>query len=252
MRHVFITGASTGLGRELAKELALRGYNLSLFARRGELLEELKAELQKMGRKVFTFAGSVTDYAAVKNAVRKAEMEIGPIDIMVANAGIGYPIYSDRFKEDMAREILEVNVLGVMHAVGAVAPLFKERRRGQIVGISSLASYVSIPGHTVYSASKAAVSSYLDGLRVEMAPYKVQVATISPGFIKTPMTENNRFKMPFLMEADAAAKIVANKMEKGSEWVHFPRPLFAGIQALRMLPRPVVKALLGRGARAVL
>lgn len=246
-KHAFITGASTGLGRELAKQFAKRGYDLTLIARRKKPLADLKKELRDAEQKILTIAADVSDWDAIQAAVAKAEVDIGTIDLLIANAGIAYPTPASRFQPERAREILEVNVLGLMHSIAAVTPGFIERKSGQIVGISSLSSYVSLPGYSVYSASKAAVSSYLEGVRVELAPYKIGVSTVCPGFIKTPMTEGSKFKMPFLMEVDEAAEFIATRIEKRVEWINLPEPLFRAIQGLNLLPNPLRKAILGRG-----
>lgn len=246
-KHAFITGASTGLGRALAKELAARGYDLTLVARRKKLLNELKKELKGSGRQVLIVQADVVDWGALEAAVEQAETEIGPIDLLVANAGVAHPSFIKDYNPENVRQVIEVNVLGLMQTVAAVAPRFIKRKKGQVVGISSLASYVSLPGFSVYSASKAAVSSYLDGLRLELAPHKITVSTVCPGFIKTPMTDKNKFKMPFLQEVDDAAKHIVNKIERKAEWINFPEPLFRTIQGLNLLPKPLIKAILGRG-----
>ncbi len=239
-----ITGASTGLGHELAKQLAQSGYDLALVARRRELLEELKGELDKTGRRILVLVADVSRWEQIREAVERSEKELGPIDLLVANAGVSYDAPLHRFNVADARLVYEVNVIGLMQTVAAALPFMMERKRGHIVGVSSLASYISVPRSTVYCSSKAAVSSYLEGLRIELMPMNIKVTTVCPGFVRTPMTQRNKFKMPFLIDAPEAVRIMLSGISRGKAMIHFPSALYFIIRLIRLIPPPIMRLIL--------
>lgn len=239
-RLVMITGASAGIGAELARQMAARGYSLALIARRLPLLEELAADLrqQNPGVDVGIYQADVVNADEIKAAVERIESEQGPIDICVANAGVAIASSVRNFDIKKAREVYDVNVIGLMQTIAAVLPFMISRKRGQIVGVSSLASYLTAPRVYPYCASKAAVSAHLEGLRVELLPYGIRVVTVCPGFIKTPMTEGAQLKMPFLMELDKAVRHMLDRMEAGKEEViNYPWGLYTIIRGLNLLPQ---------------
>lgn len=242
----FVTGASTGLGHELAKQLVQAGYDVALVARRLPLLESLKKELDPLGQRVLVIAADVSRWDDIKGAVERTERELGPIDLLIANAGVSLDVPLKRFNVAEARTVYEVNVIGLMQTVAAVLPFFMERKRGHIVGVSSLAAYVSVPRSTVYCSSKAAVSSYLEGLRVELMPLNIPVTTICPGFVRTPMTQKNKFKMPFLLDAPDAVRIMMRGIAARKAMVHFPSSLYFIVLALRAVPKPIFRQILVR------
>lgn len=232
----FITGASTGIGRELALRLAAEGYELGLAARRQNLLEDLGNELAAKGHKAAIYPCDVRDHEAIEQAVHDCEAELGPIDLLVANAGVAGDLSVKNFDVAKARQIYEVNVIGLMQTVAAVLPSMIKRRSGHIVGISSLASYTSFPRNYVYCASKAAVNAHLEGLRLELLPYGVHVTVICPGFIKTPMTADVRFPMPFLMPVEAAVERILKAIEQKKAKFNFPLPLYLMTRLAAHLP----------------
>jgi short-subunit dehydrogenase len=228
-----ITGASSGIGLELARELARRGYALALLARRTDLLEQLARELPK----AIAIPCDVTDAASVRDAVRRGEQFLGaPFDLAVANAGVSIPGHATKFNLADAEQVLRVNVFGMLYLYDAVIPSMVERRGGRFAGVASIAGLRGIPAAAPYSASKAAMQSFLEASRVELAPYGVGVTIVNPGFIATPMTEKNRFRMPFLMTAERAAKIIANGLERGKRVIEFPRPMSLLMRTVRVLP----------------
>lgn len=232
----WITGASTGIGEELARQLAAKSYRLSLLARRKELLEKLAEELRAKGAEVLCMEGDVRDMNRLQEVVTETEAALGPIDLVIANAGISSDLPVRRFSASEARKIYEVNVIGLMQTIAAVLPLFLERDRGHIVGVSSLASYISLPRSAVYCSSKAAVSSFLEGLRLELLPTQVKVTTLCPGFIHTPLTAKNKFKMPFVQHPpEAVAKMVKAIEDVKPVW-NDPMPLYAMIRTAQALP----------------
>lgn len=228
-----ITGASSGIGLALARELAKRGYALALLARRVDLLEQLARELPL----AVAVACDVTDAASVREAVRRAEAELGgPFDLAVANAGVSIPGHATKFKLADAEQIIRVNVLGTMYLFDAVVPSMVERGGGRFAGVASLAGLRGLPAAGAYSASKAAMQAFLEAARIELAPHGVAVTTINPGFVATPMTEKNRFRMPFLMTAERSATIIADGLARGKRVIQFPRPMSLLMRVVRLLP----------------
>lgn len=237
MKRAIITGASTGIGNALAFELAKRGYALALLARRQDLLDRLNRELTAKGAHVFTAVCDVADGAAVAAAVARAQEALGgPFDLAIANAGVSIPGHATKFNLADAVHTIRVNVLGVMNLFEAVIGPMVERRSGRFVGIASIAGLRGLPTAAPYSASKAALQAFLEASRVELAPYGVGVTTVNPGFIATPMTEKNRFKMPFLMGVEESAVIIADGIERGARLVEFPKPMSLMMRFVRLLP----------------
>ncbi|MFP5245298.1 MAG: SDR family NAD(P)-dependent oxidoreductase, partial [Thermoanaerobaculia bacterium] len=215
--RAILTGASSGIGLALARELGRRGYDLALLARRGDVLDELAKHLPSRAVAVVC---DVTDAASVRDAVRKAELELGgPFDLAIANAGVSIPNHATKFNLAEAEQVIRVNVLGTFYLYDAVIPSMIERRRGRFVGVASLAGLRGLPTSGPYSASKAAMQAFLEAARIELVPYGVGVTIVNPGFVRTAMTEKNRFKMPFLMNADEAANVIADGIERGARVV---------------------------------
>jgi short-subunit dehydrogenase len=245
--RAILTGASSGIGLALARELSRRGYELALLARRGELLEELASELKT---KAIPLACDVTDLAAVRDAVRRAEEQMGgAFDLAVANAGISIPGVASKFKVEDAEQIIRVNVLGMLYLFDAVIPSMIAAKQGRFVGIASIAGLRGLPTGATYSASKAAMQTFLEASRVELRPYGVGVTIVNPGFIATPLTEKNRFRMPFLMSAEKSARIIADGIERGKRVVEFPLPMSLAMRFLRHVPDALYDRMLSRVKR---
>lgn len=236
-RRAVITGASSGIGLALARELARRGYDLALLARRVELLDALARELHERGTRAVAYACDVTDHAFLHDAVRRAENELGgPFDLAIANAGVSIPGHATKFNIADAEQIIRVNVLGLMYLYDAIIPTMVERRGGRFVGVASIAGLRGLPTSGPYSASKAAVQAFLEAARIELAPYGVGITIVNPGFVATAMTEKNRFRMPFLMQPEPAAAIIADGIESGDRVVEFPRPMSVLMRTVRLIP----------------
>lgn len=245
--RAIITGASSGIGLALARELSARGYELALLARRGDLLEELARELTT---RAVAIPCDVTDAAAVREAVREAEARLGgAFDLAVGNAGISIPGHATKFNVADAEQIIRVNLLGMMYFFDAVIPPMIERGSGRFAGIASLAGLRGLPTGATYSASKAAMQAFLEASRIELAPYGVGVTIVNPGFVVTPLTEKNRFRMPFVMQADRAARIIADGIERGKRVVEFPRPMSLLMRLVRVLPDAMYDRVTVRYAR---
>jgi short-subunit dehydrogenase len=231
-----VTGASSGIGRELALELARRGTSLGLLARRPEALEEVASMARSLGARAFVAPCDVRDRAGVHRAVADSERENGPTDLLIASAGIGLGVPAVRFDAAKAEEVLRVNLFGALYAIEAVLPSMLSRGRGHLAGISSLAAYKGFPESGAYSASKAALNVLLEALRVELAPRGVRVTTICPGFVRTAMTQRNSFPMPFLVGAVPAAKKILRAIERNRRVYRFPWPMALVVGILGLLP----------------
>ena len=176
-----------------------------LLARRQDKLAELAEEIRAVGAKVEVVAVDVTDRMPERNCRKRAR--VGPIDLLVANAGMGTPTPAKRFSAESFERVIAVNLVGVANCVAFVLPSMIERGGGQLVGIASLAGYRGLPGSGAYCASKAGLRALFESLRIDLARTPIAVTTICPGFVRTPMTDQNKFSMPFLMELEPLDKI---------------------------------------------
>jgi short-subunit dehydrogenase len=231
--RAIITGASSGIGMAVARELSRRGWSLALLARRADLLDQLASELPQSA----ALPCDVTDSASVHDAVRKGETALGgPFDLAIANAGLGTSSHATKFDLAESERMVRVNVLGMFYLFDAVIPSMVERGTGRFAGVASVAGLRGLPTSAVYSATKAAMQAFLEASRVELASYGVGVTIINPGFIATPMVANKKYKMPFLMQADDAARIIANGLTRGARVVEFPRAMSLLMRGARLIP----------------
>jgi len=233
---VMITGASSGIGRGVALEIASGGGNLGLLARRESLLEELVHEIKARNVKAVAAAADVRDAKAVRAAADRFRKELGPIDILIANAGIGTTDHAIKLQPEHAADVININVLGAVNSVAAVAPEMVERGQGRLVAISSLAAYRGLAKSAAYCASKAALSSYFESVRIDLRHTGVGVTIIYPGFIKTALTSGREAKMPYLMELDYAVKKIVSAIEKEKKTYAFPWQLATIVRAGMIMP----------------
>ncbi len=235
-KTIFLTGASSGIGEGLAIEMAKRGATLGLLARREDVLDDLAQRCAELGGTARVFAADVTTADAVKKAADEFRAEFGHIDIMIANAGIGGSADARDLDIAKATQIINVNLIGAVNSVGAVLPQMIERRKGQMVAISSLAGYRGLPRSSAYCASKAGVSNFFESLRLDLRGSGVDITIIHPGFIKTPLTAGRENKMPFLMELDDGVKKILGIIEKKKKSAAFPFPLSTLVRAGNFFP----------------
>ena len=232
--NVFITGASSGIGAALTRHYAARGANLGLVARRGDLLQQLAASLDTP---VATYSTDVRDADALASAAADFMHRFGTPDIVIANAGVSRGTLTE-LKADTAafKAILDINVLGLLHTFQPFIAGMQQRGSGALVGIASIAGIRGLPGVGAYSASKAAAISYLESLRVEMRPHGIDVTTIAPGYIRTPMTDVNTYAMPFLMDADVAATKMAKAIAARRRFFVLPWQMSWLARFMRFIP----------------
>ncbi len=244
--NVFITGASSGIGEELAKEFASRGATLGLVARRREALESLAAALPGNHH---VYAVDVTDKDALIAAGRAFEQAAGGVDIVIANAGISVGVKTEHY-EDLAQfeKVLTTNVLAMAYTFHPFIARMKSVRRGTLVGIASVAGIRGLPGSDAYCASKSAAITYLESLRVEMAKHHVKVVTISPGFIRTPLTAKNPYGMPFLMDVADFAPRAADAIVAGARYRTIPWQMGVVTALMRLRAALAVRPAGGRPA----
>lgn len=236
--RVFITGASSGIGAALAREYAAQGATVALVARRQPLLDQLAASLPGTH---YTYALDVTDHAALARAAQDFIERAGGIEIVIANAGVSHGTITEHACDlPVFDSILATNV---MATVATFAPFIAHMKQhpgqARLVGIGSVAGIRGLPGAGAYSASKAAVISYCESLRVELAASGIKVVTIAPGYIATPMTEKNPYPMPFLMPADRFAARAARAIAAGDSYRVIPWQMGVVAKLLRMLPNRV-------------
>lgn len=231
-----ITGASSGIGRGLAVELARRGAKLGLVARRVEVIDEVVREIEALGSKAVALPADVQSESSLRAAADKLRADLGPIDVLIANAGIGPTRDAAEINAEEVAGVINVNVIGASNSVAAVIPEMVARKSGQLVVISSLAAYRGLPRSAAYCASKAAVSAFFESLRLDLEPRGIAVTIIHPGFIKTPLTAGRDAQMPFLMELDDAVKKMARAIAKRRKRYSFPWQLATIVRAGLIMP----------------
>jgi NAD(P)-dependent dehydrogenase (short-subunit alcohol dehydrogenase family) len=249
----WVTGASSGIGRATARELARRGFTVAASARSADALDTLAGEAKGRGGRIIGHPCDVTDAAAIERAVAAIELAHGPIALAFLNAGIAPDRGSGNMDVAVFRETFEVNLFGVLNGLAALLPRMRERRRGQIAVMASLAGYRGLPTAAAYGASKAAAIHLCESLKFDCDGWGVNLQLVDPGFVATPLTADKNFPMPFLMGAEEAARRIADGMAKGGFEIAFPRRLAWISKLTRSLPYSLYFRLLtrvvGRGRR---
>lgn len=240
---ILITGASSGLGAALAEAYAAPGIRLALGGRDRARLDATAQRCQALGAEVEAMAIDVCDRDAIADWIAMNDAR-RPLDLVIANAGVSGGTGGGRETPEQVRRILSINVDGVLNTVLPAMPLMVGRGRGQIALMASLAGYRGLPGAPAYCASKAAVKVFGEGLRGELAGKGVDVSVICPGYVDTPMTQRNRFPMPFLMDAAGAARLIKRRLAKNKARIAFPWPMAAMMWLLQALPPGAIDRLL--------
>ena len=247
MRRIFITGASTGLGAALARHYAGPQTELGLFARRRDLLDALAASLPG---KTAVYAADITDVEAIAGAAQDFLRRFGAPDLVIANAGISVGTRGEELGDvPKLRRVLDVNVAGLAATLAAFAPAMRAAGEGTLCGIASVAGFRGLPGAGAYSTSKAAAITWMESLRAELAGSGVAVVTICPGYIDTPMTRVNKYRMPFLLTAEDAARRFARAIAARRRLAVIPWQMALASLLLRVMPGGLYDHVMARATR---
>lgn len=229
----WITGASAGIGRALALQLAGLGFRVAATARRAEALAALAAEGKGLIR---AYPGDITDSARMAEIVAAIERDEGPIALAVLNAGAYHLGEREAFDADLVWQTIEINLGGTVRCLDPLLKAMLPRRRGQIAIVSSLAGYGGIPGSVAYGAAKSGMITMAEALRLTYADRGLTIQVVNPGFVRTAMTAPNPYPMPFMMSADEAAAIICRGLARGGFEISFPRRLVWPMKAALILP----------------
>jgi len=243
---VWLTGASSGIGEALVPRLVARGARVAISARRADRLETLAAAAPPRCGAVRPFPLDAAAREPTRDTVAAIERAYCTNDVAILNAGSHLRPAVQPFDAQQYLDTFALNVFGALYGIEAVLPGMLARRHGWIVGISSLAGYRAVPTAGAYGSSKAAFSHILDALRFDLESHGVRVVSVTPGFIRTPLTDRNRFRMPFLMPVDAAADRIVRGIERERREIHFPKPFSWTLKLLRVLPYPVYDRIIRR------
>ncbi len=230
----WVTGASTGIGREIALVLASRGVKVAVTARSAARLSEL-AESSPL---IMPVSADVTNPRDMARAHAAIFSSLGAIDLAILNAGVWDPMGGTDFTAARAADSMAVNYLGLAHALEPLLPAMIEAKRGQIALVASVAGYRGLPRAAAYAPSKAAAISLAEVLHADLARHGVKVSIVNPGFVETPMTSVNTFPMPFIIKADDAARRIVKGLAKGKFEIAFPWQMVAILKIARVLPYP--------------
>ena len=243
-KSIWITGASSGIGKALAIKFANEGWKVAASARRENLLKELSQESEN----IYPFPLDVTNIDQCKSVFENIIEKFKDIEISIFGTGIHDPKSEKKFNLDKIREIMEVNYFGTMNCINAVYNYYNNKKSGQISIISSVAGYRGLPAAGAYCASKSALTSFTETLQFEMKRKNVRVSLVSPGFIKTPMTDQNDFPMPMIKSPEfAAEQIYLGLVKKKGFEIHFPKTFTFFLKFLRILPNNIYFKLIEMG-----
>ena len=230
---IWITGASSGIGKSVALKFAKEGWIVAASARRKKLLDQL----QSVNENIYSFPLDVTDRYECKNVFNNILKKFNKIEICLFCTGIHDPLSEKKFNLDKIRKIIEVNFFGIMNTVDSIYEHFKDKKSGQISIVSSVAGYRGLPGAVAYCSSKSALISFAESLHFEMKRFNVRVSIINPGFIKTPMTDENNYTMPMIKSPEYAANQIYKGLIKSNDFeIHFPKKFTFLMKILKILP----------------
>ena len=245
---IWITGASSGIGKALTIKFAESGWIVAASARRENLLNELN----ELNKNIYPFPLDVTEIENCKIVAKKIIEQFNQIDICVFGTGMHDPKSEKKFNLNKIREIMEVNYFGTMNSINSVYNYYKDKKRGQISIVSSVAGYRGLPAAGAYCASKSALTSFAESLHFEMKRKNVRISLISPGFIKTPMTDQNDFPMPMIKSPEfAAEQIYIGLTKKKTFEIHFPKVFTYFLKFLSILPSSIYFKIVEKGMKKI-
>lgn len=250
MKTVLITGASSGLGAAMALRFARRGAAVGLVARREDALARVARKVEQAGGRALVCPADVCQTDAMSELVQRFARDTGELSCVIANAGVGESQPGARFDPRAVAEVFKVNCIGVANTLLPALPIMSAQGSGVLVGMSSIAGYRAMPGSLGYSATKAAVLTFMEGLSMELQGTGIFAMSVHPGFVRTPMTDVNSFPMPFRLEPDDAARRIERAIDRRLARFDFPLPFVLGKQVLRWAPRSLLLRILPRAGYA--
>ena len=244
-KKIWITGASSGIGKALAEKFSLEGWKVAISARRKEILDEM-AEKEN----IFSYPLDVTNQNQIKDVFSKIINDFGDLDLCVFSSGTYDPKLEQEINIKQNKFVMETNFFGVLYCIKTVEKYFKEKKEGHISIVSSIAGYRGLPNSSGYGPSKAALTNLTESLYFDFKKYNVRISLVSPGFIKTPLTDKNEFQMPFIKSPEFAAEKMFNGLTKTNAFeIHFPKALTVILKILRILPYKVYLYLIDKGVK---
>ena len=248
IKKVWITGASSGIGKSLALKFAKEGWQIAASARRENLLKDLSKENEN----IHPFPLDVTNESETKIVFKNILSEFKSLDICVFGTGMHDPMSEKNLNSETFRKIMETNFFGTLNCIIAVSNYFKEKKDGQISIVSSVAGYRGLPAAGAYCASKSALISLAESLVFDFKRFNVRISVVNPGFIKTPMTQKNKFAMPMIKSPEyAAQKMFIGLIKKNSFEIHFPKSFTFGMKLLKIMPNWLYFFIVGRGIKTI-
>ena len=244
-KNIWITGASSGIGKALAEKFAKQNWQVAISARRKELLDEIA-----QNENISSFPLDVTDDKRVKETFLNILNKYKDIDLCIFCSGAYDPKAEKEINKDQIRKIMEVNFFGVLNCIKSVEEYFKNKKNGHISIVSSIAAYRGLPNSSGYGPSKAALTNLTESLYFDFKKYNVRISLVSPGFIKTPLTDKNEFPMPFIKSPEFAAEKMFNGLTKSKAFeIHFPKALTILLKIFRILPYKIYLFLIDKGVK---
>ena len=237
--NTLIIGGTFGIGYELSKIYLKKSKNLIILGRNDEKLDEISKEFSNSQTNVITKKLDVTSIEQCKQTLTSLIDELGSLDLIIYSSGFYKPNNTFDVDLDLYRKTIEVNFMGLINVMSVILPFLKQQQKGHIAMISSLAGFFGLPNSSGYGPSKAAMMNYSESIYNDCKKNNIYVSIINPGFVKTRLTDQNKFKMPFLMSAEEAAKIIYNGLEKKKYDITFPFMMSLIFKTLKILPKPI-------------
>ena len=244
-KKIWITGASSGIGKALAEKFASEGWKVAASARRKEILDEMSSH-----ENIFSYPLDVTNQNQIKISFEKIIEDFKGLDLCVFSSGTYDPKLEQEINVKQNKFVMETNFFGVLYCVNAVENYFKNKKNGHISIVSSVAAYRGLPNSSGYGPSKAALTNLTESLYFDFKKHNVRISLISPGFIKTPLTDKNEFPMPFIKSPEFAAEKMFNGLTKSKAFeIHFPKALTILLKIFRVLPYKIYLFLIDKGVK---
>ena len=244
-KKIWITGASSGIGKALAEKFALEGWKVAISARRKEILDEMAKR-----ENISSYPLDVTNQNQIKDVFSKIINDFGNLDLCVFSSGTYDPKLEQEINIKQNQFVMETNFFGVLYCIKSVEKYFKDKKAGHISIVSSIAAYRGLPNSSGYGPSKAALTNLTESLYFDFKKHNVRISLVSPGFIKTPLTDKNEFRMPFIKSPEFAAEKMFNGLTKTKSFeIHFPKALTIILKLLRILPYKIYLYLIDKGVK---